>query len=322
MQPVRLALVGAGAMGANHARVVATEPGVELACVVDTEPGRARRLAERYGAAWNTDLAAVLDADGIIVATPPETHVGVALEVIAAGRPVLVEKPVATDPDSVAMLVEMSRRSHVPLMAGFVERFNPVVVAAREHLEIHGPLRHLVAVRHSPPNPRVSTGVVYDLLIHDLDLILHLGGAGEVRRVSGATWRPDHEGMEEIADCTLVMADGAVATASSSRVGQRKVREMRIVTPTVLMEVDLLRRTLTLYRHVTHGSTLDRVGYQAETVIDIPFVRQEGEPLTLQLRAFCRLVRGELDPDRVRDRLVAPHRAAHAVLAEADVTVA
>ncbi len=57
-------------------------------------------------------------------------------------------------------------------------------------------------------------------------------------------------------------------------------------------------------------------------MIDIPFVRQEGEPLTLQLRAFCRLVRGELDPDRVRDRLVAPHRAAHAVLAEADVTVA
>ncbi len=314
MAPVRIALVGAGTMGANHARVVAAESDVELACVVDVDAERARRLADHYGTEWNTDLAPALEADGVIVATPAETHVALALEVIAAGRPLLVEKPVATDPDSVEMLVEMSRRSDVPLMGGFVERFNPVVVAAEDHLAVHGPVRHIVAVRHSPPSPRVATGVVHDLLIHDLDLILTLGGRRRVRRVVASLWEPHPDASEEIADCTLTLSDGAIGTASASRVGQRKVRELRIVTPTVLMELDLMRRTMTLYRHVAHGATLDRIGYQAETVIDIPFVRQEGEPLALQLRSFCSLVRGDTDPEPVRASLVDPHRVARSVL--------
>ncbi len=322
MRPVRVALVGAGMMGANHARVVAAEPTAELACVVDVDPERARRLAADYDAAWNTDLGAALDADAVIVATPAETHIRVASTVIAGGRPLLVEKPVALDADSVAMLVAMSRRSGVPLMGGFVERFNPVIVAAREHLAVHGPVRHFVAVRHSPPSPRVATGVVHDLLIHDLDLMLHLVGSADPRRVTGAVWRPHPDAPEEIADCTVVLSDEALGTASASRVDQRKVREVRIVTPTVLMELDLLRRTMTLYRHVTHGATLDRVGYQAETVIDIPFIRQEGEPLALQLRSFLALVRGDADPEPVRSSLAAPHRLAHDLVAAALAGVA
>ena len=322
MDRVRIALVGAGMMGANHARVVTADPGSELACVVDVDPARARRLAEQYGAQWHTDLGAALDADAVIVATPAETHIGVASTVIAAGVPLLVEKPVALDADSVGMLVAMSRRSGVPLMGGFVERFNPVIVAAAEHLAVHGPVRHFVAVRHSPPSPRVATGVVHDLLIHDLDLMLHLAGTGEVGRVSGAVWRPRPEAPEEIADCTVVLGSGALGTASASRVDQRKVREVRVITPTVLMELDLLRRTMTLYRHVTHGATLDRVGYQAETVIDIPFIRQEGEPLALQLRSFVDLVRGDADPEPVRASLVAPHRLAHELVAATVAEVA
>ena len=322
MHRVRVALVGAGMMGANHARVVAAQPGAELACIVDVDGERARRLADEYDAPWSTDLAAALDADAVIVATPAEAHVGVASAVIAGGLPLLVEKPVAIDADSVAMLVAMSRRSDVPLMGGFVERFNPVVVAARDHLIVHGPVRHFVAVRHSPPSPRVATGVVHDLLIHDLDLMLHLAGVGEVRQVTGAVWRPHPDAPEEIADCTVVLSADALGTASASRVDQRKVREVRIVTPTVLMELDLLRRTMTLYRHVTHGATLDRVGYQAETVIDIPFIRQEGEPLALQLRSFLALVRGEADPEPVRSALVAPHRLAHELVSSATAAVA
>lgn len=314
----RVALIGAGVMGANHARVIAAEPGATLAVVVDVDADRARRLADTYGAGWNTDPAAALDADAVVVATPAETHVGVSLPIIAAGLPLLVEKPVAVDPESVEMLLEMSRRSAVPLMAGFVERFNPVVVAAREHLAVHGPVRHMVAVRHSPPSPRVVTGVVHDLLIHDLDLMLHLAEGRAVERVAGAVWRPHADAPEEIADCTVVLADDALGTASASRVDQRKVRELRVVTPTVLMELDLMRRTMTLYRHVAHGATLDRVGYQAETVIDIPFIRQEGEPLALQLRSFLELIRGDVDPEPVRASLAAPHRVAAEVLA-ADV---
>ena len=96
MHRVRVALVGAGMMGANHARVVAAQPGAELACIVDVDGERARRLADEYDAPWSTDLAAALDADAVIVATPAEAHVGVASAVIAGGLPLLVEKRYAT----------------------------------------------------------------------------------------------------------------------------------------------------------------------------------------------------------------------------------
>lgn len=300
-------------MGANHARVIHASPGASLKVVVDVVAERARRLAVEFGARWSSDPSALAECAAAVVATTAETHLQVAASLLEAGIPTLVEKPMATSSADTASLISLSCSGQVPLMPGFVERFNPVVMTLRQHLEVHGPLLHLVAVRHSPPNPAIETSVIEDLLIHDIDLALWLAGTPGVASVGGSLWSPGAGSVPEIADTTLVLQSGALATLSASRMDQRKIRELRVTTPTVLFEADLLRRTLTVYRHVAQGATLDRSGYQAQTVIDIPFVRQEGEPLALQLEAFLRLARGIDRPDLWLSGVEAVHEIAQRV---------
>lgn len=293
---LRVALVGAGSMGSNHARTIAMSADTVLSAVVDRDLNRAAEVADRFGAVASSSLEAALRSDAVVVATTAESHLEVASQFLEAGIPTLVEKPLALDPREVASMLSLAEVSGTPFMCGFVERFNPVVVAAREHLLMEGPPIHLVGLRHSPPNPRAVLSVVHDLLIHDLDLVFALTGELIAEPGAGTAWISPHTGFAEIADATLKLASGAVATVSASRAGQRKVREFRVATESALLELDLLRRTLTIYRHVSQEALRFASGYRAETVVDLPFVRQEGEPLALQLRHFVGLARGEVDP--------------------------
>ena len=101
-----------------------------------------------------------------------------------------------------------------------------------------------------------------------------------------------------------------MATLSASRTGHRKVRSVSITTPTALIEVDLLRHDVTLYRHRSHQQIGESLTYRADTTIDIPFVRHSGEPLTMQLGHFVDLIRGDADPALEMSRLFEPHRIA------------
>ena len=331
---LRLALIGAGRMGAHHARVVSQSPGVALDVVIDRDAGRAELVASLGGARHGTDCDLALGCDAAIVATNAETHSDVAATLLGAGIPLLVEKPLSPLLGEARLIVEASCRLGVPVSCGFVERYNPVVrTAERLMQEDFGPALHLVAIRHSPPpeaplkapdNPeaalkaldngdanRVQTGlsVVHDLLIHDVDLALRLSAGGWTGQAVGGIWASPWTATAEIADCTLLLSGGAVATCSASRMSQRKVRSLSVATERAMLELDLLRRTITVYQHVGHLTALDDAGYRAQTVMDLPFVREAGEPLALQLAHFLALVRGEADPDLERASLLGPHEA-------------
>ncbi len=296
-------------MGANHARIVAAHPEADLACVVDVDDQRARRLAAEVGAEASGELAAALRCDAAVVAVPNELHLPVATSLLEAGLPLLVEKPLATEPTDVAAIVAASRQADVALMCGFVERFSPAVQTAIGLVE-EAPL-HFVALRHSPPTPRIATSVVYDLLIHDIDLAFQFTGEDAGWTVSSSRWAPPGTAVDEIADCTLTFSNGMLATLSSSRASQRKVRSIVVATPNQLFELDLLRQDLTVYRHVHHEQVVGaRTAYRAETVVDIPFVRHAGEPLALQFSYFVDLVTGGTDPEVERRRLLPAHEVA------------
>ncbi len=301
---VPVLLVGAGA---RHARVLSESPRARLAGIVDPDD-RGRSLARDHGVPWACELDDAPDHRAAIVATPTATHLELAVRLLDVGTPALVEKPIAEHPDDVRTILAASERTGAPVTCGLVERFNPVVRTARDLLD-EAPI-HVVTMRHSPPNPRITTSVVFDLLIHDVDMVLGFCD-GELRSVSGAGWRPEPWKPAEIADATLAMDDGAVATVSANRWAQRKVRTVSISTSSTLVELDLVRHDITVYRHVRHE--LVRETYRAETVVDIPFVRDSGEPLKLQLDAFLDLVEGRADPAEERSTLLAPHEAAAAI---------
>ena len=317
----RIAVVGAGAMGSNHARSIAMNDGMELAAVVDLDGSRAGEVAGRFGAVAFASIEEALSAgriDGVVVATTTAAHFDAARETIERGVPVFVEKPITDVIDQTRRLVEMADRGNVPIMCGFVERFNPAVRTALGMID--EPMKHFMSVRHSPVNPRATASVVYDLLIHDIDLALAFHGRGsDMPFVSSVAWVPGGNAADEISDCLLKFDDGSIASLSASRQGQRKVRDVRIVTDTHLFEVDLLRVNVTVYRNVMQdvvqsGGTSS---YRAETVVDMPFVRHEGEPLALQMRHFRGLVLGEVDPAEERSTLMLPHLIADEAISSA-----
>lgn len=303
---LRIGLIGAGAMGALHARVLAQSTRADLAYVCDPD-AQGKELAQRFGVDWLPAFESS-DVDAVVIAAPTDTHLDLAFEVIEAGLPLLVEKPLADNHAMAARIVEESRAADVPLMCGFVERFNPTIMTAMEFVE--QPL-HITAVRHSPYAPRIRTGVTSDLLIHDIDIVLRLVGA-QPESVDGRLgyFHPQSErGSEDLAEALLQFPSGCVAACSASRISQRKIRSMSITDPDRLVEIDLLRQDITVYRHVANSAaTDDGLGYRQQTIIDLPVVIYRDEPLVAQLVHFCELIDGNGDAAAERASLLPPHR--------------
>jgi predicted dehydrogenase len=296
-------------MGANHARIIAGSGVAQLHVVVDLDPGAAERVAGRFDARAATSPEALAECDAVVVASPTEHHLASAMPLLAAGCPVLVEKPLANDPASVHALVGAARDAGVVLMCGFVERFNAAVVTGLQRLT--APPVSFHTVRHSPAAPRITTSVVSDLLIHDLDLVASALPGRRAVSVAAVLATPAGTSVVEQADAVVGWEGGPVANLSASRMGQRKVRTLSVTSGNELVEVDLLRQNVTVYRHVTHE--LVDGSYRSDTIVDIPFVRHAGEPLALQFEHFVALVRGDADREVELASLVVPHEIAFRV---------
>ncbi len=305
-----VALIGAGAMGSNHARTLALSQRCDFSVIVDRDAVRARAVAEMYGATAATEVEAALECDAIVVVTPTQAHIDVAAQILEAGKPALVEKPLAATLADTQRLLDIAEAKDVPLQCGFVERYNPAITTGFSLMD-EAPI-YVKAVRHSPPAPRITTSVVSDLLIHDIDLAIRCAYSHQVEHLSGDQWTPAGTTIAETADCIVRFSDGMIANLSSSRASQRKIRYFDIGLPHQLIQIDLLRRTISVYRHVRHEMG-DSGNYRAETVVDIPFVQHSGEPLALQLDHFLDVVEGKADHAAERATILAAHTVAFAV---------
>ena len=315
MSTPRIALVGAGTMGSYHARVVAASDRATLARVIDGRQEVGESVAAKYDAAWAPELADVNDIDAVIVAASTEAHDELARQVLAAGKPLLIEKPVVNSYERTQEILALSEAADVPILCGLLERFNPAVLTAR-HL-VDTPL-HVTSVRHSPYAPRIRTGVAWDLLIHDADLAISLlGGAPTTVTGSVGHFHPDSEtGAEDVATATLGFDGGQVAQLSASRIGQRKDRTLLIHELDRLVEIDLLRRDVTVYRHVSADAVdVDGRGYRQQTTIDIPELVTSREPLAAQFDHFVDLINGDADADAERRSIAPAHMVISSLLA-------
>ena len=262
-------------MGSTHARVIAESSVADLDVVIDVDPEAAKRVAGMYETVPSTNLADAFDCDGVIIAGSTAARMECVLPLLEAGLPMLVEKPFAPTLAELDRLLDISERRDIPVMCGFVERFNAAFLTALQTLD--GPVTHLLATRHSPPATRMTSSVVNDLMLHDLDIAQRVFGDIEGVLVGSACLRPPSSSWNEIADCTIAYGQQGVATLSASRMSQRKVRSLTIQTATKVVEVDLLRH--------------------------------HGEPLALQLEHFVDLIDGVADPDEERRQI----RPAHAL---------
>jgi predicted dehydrogenase len=303
-------------MGNYHARVIAQSESAELALIVDPDEVVGQKVADRYGCAWRPELGDTSDLNAIVVATPTECHTDVVLHALGSNVPVLVEKPVSNNLAETTEILATAESAQVPIMCGFVERFNPAVLTLRDLLT-EAP-SHVTATRHSPYAGRIRTGVAWDLMIHDIDTCLRLVGTEPISVRAGlGHFHPlsGEAGGEDVADAVLTFGSGEVASVSASRIGHRKVRSLSVTELNRAIEVDLLRRDVTIYRHVSHDSpSHDGLGYRQQTIIEIPELVSNREPLAAQFDHFLALLDGKVDMAGERAATLAAHRVIDQVM--------
>ena len=282
MSELRIGVIGCGVMGSNHARVAQQLGRARLAAVVDADTARAEVLAKPAGAIAASRIEDVLEhIDLAIIALPTALHLTAAMACIDAGVHMLIEKPIASTAEDGLKIVTAARAAGVMLAVGHIERFNAAIAELPRLLE--APV-HFTATRVNPYSPRISDGVVHDLMIHDLDIVAWLAGPERtVVDVSGVS-RTTRSDREDLAVATLRFDNGLTAMFETSRIAQQKVRSLEVVQEESVIVADLLRQDITIHRMSrTEYSTDDGVRYRQSSVIEVPFLDQRGEPLMREL---------------------------------------
>lgn len=312
--PVTLAVVGAGLIGRRHAALIAADPGARLIAIVDPAPV-AKSLAANLGAHWFPSLAAMIQEakpEGVIVATPNQLHVTHGLEAIAAGIPVLVEKPLA---DSVAegeKLVRAAEAKGVPLLAGHHRRYNPMIVKASEIIEsgrlgklvtLHGSFWLMKPDSYFEPAWRRAKGAGPILLnlIHDVDLFRAL--CGDIVSVQAMTSNAlrGHE-VEETATILLRFANGVLGTVTVSD-GVTAPWSWEMTTgenpayprqEQSCYQIGGTHGSLSLPQLEVWWNPSARGWWEPLARERVPYVPED--PLTLQIRHFCDVIRSRAEP--------------------------
>ena len=273
---LRVAVVGVGHLGRHHARILASLSGAELVAVVDTNRARADEVAAACGttAAYEArELAGRVDA--VTVAVPTESHLDVALPFLDAGIGVLVEKPMARSVDEANVMIAAAARSHAVLAIGHTERFNPAIAAARPLL----PDPRFIEVHRlgTFPERSLDIDVVFDLMIHDIDVVLSLVKS-EVEAID-AVGVPVLTGRIDIANARLRFANGCVANVTASRISRDRVRKIRFFQPSAYVSIDYAAQKVEMFR-------LERASGPKPTIEGGDVAVASEEPLKVELVDF------------------------------------
>lgn len=281
MSKLRIAVVGAGAFGRNHMRVIRSLPNAELAAVCDADAERATAAAAEFEtrALPLAELAGAVDA--AIVAVPTSVHAAVGCALLEAGIDVLVEKPIAPTLAEADVLIEAAARNGRILQVGHLERFNPAIAALAERISV--PLFFEIH-RLSMFTPRaLDVDVVLDLMIHDIDILLALTGKmPEEVRAAGISILSE---KVDIANVRLAFPGGCVANITASRVYTERVRKMRLFQPHQYISLDYHKQEA-----IAFSVSGDRqIGFD-------PFRITKAEPLALELAHFVQCVTDRTTP--------------------------
>ena len=284
--PLRIAVIGVGHLGRHHARLLGAIDGAKLVAVVDTQPDRAAVAAQPSGAHALADYRDLFgQVDAVTVAVPTELHHEIALPFLERGISTLVEKPITRTVEEADALIAAANASGATLAAGHTERYNPAVaavlplVSTPRFIEVH----RLGAF----PDRSLDIDVVFDLMIHDLDIILAMVKS-EVTAIE-AVGVPVLTDKFDIANARLRFATGCIANVTASRISKERVRKIRFFQPDAYISIDYAEQEVEGYR------LLRREGQRPEIQGGkLPVTREE--PLKRELTDFVRAVREKRRP--------------------------
>jgi predicted dehydrogenase len=283
---MRIAVIGVGHLGRHHARILSSLDGVELTAVVDVNAARATEIAEANRAQALNDARQLLGrVDAVTIAVPTAQHLDVAAPFLQHGIPVLVEKPMARTLTEADDMIAMAARAGVALAVGHTERFNPAVETARpllvdpRFIEVHR--------LGTFPDRSLDIDVVFDLMIHDLDVVLSLVKS-EVEAIE-AVGVPVLTGRVDIANARLRFANGCIANITASRISRDRIRKIRFFQPAAYLSIDYAAQKIEMWRLVKGNGPMPSIDGG-----EIPVGNEE--PLKRELQDFVDAVRGRRAP--------------------------
>lgn len=244
MKPIRTAVVGVGALGRHHARILSEFDDVELVAVAEPNVEAGRRAAGQCGTEWTPDYRDLFNrVDAVSIVVPTTAHRPVAVDFLQRRIPVLVEKPLARNVDEARQIVDVANEHGTLLQVGHIERFNPAMQAAAP---LCGTPRYIRAERLSPYSFRsTDIGVVHDLMIHDIDLILDLVRSPLARvEAFGVCLMGGHE---DCVQARLVFESGCIADLTASRVNPTARRAMQVWSNRGCVTIDFTTRAVSAY---------------------------------------------------------------------------
>jgi len=281
MQKIRVGVVGTGSIGKNHARVMSELPDVEFAAIYDADPATAAEIGTRLGVRAVSSLeefASLVDA--ATIATPTPSHFPVAKFLLEKGKHCLVEKPIAENTRDAKELADLARCLGLVLQVGHIERFNPVLRALESRLI---QARFIESHRLSPyPNRSIEIGVVLDLMIHDIEIVLHLVRS-PVKYVDAVGIAVLSKG-EDIANARIRFENGCVANLTASRISPEKMRKIRVFQNNAYLSLDYQNQTGEIHR--LEGGQIHRETVEIE----------KDEPLKREIAAFVQCSRAGAEP--------------------------
>lgn len=285
-RPLRTAVIGIGHLGRHHARLLASMPDTTLAAVVDTVPEKAAEAAALTGARACGDYREILDGiDAVVIAVPTELHREIAVPFLERGIAVLVEKPMSRSIADADDMLATARRSNAVLAVGHTERYNPAVstivplVTSPRFIEVH----RLSAF----PDRSLDIDVVFDLMIHDLDIILSIVGS-EVTSIE-AVGVPVLTAKYDIANVRLRFASRCIANLTASRISRDRVRKLRFFQPDSYLSIDYASQEVEGWRLVRRNGERPRIEGG-------PIPVERDEPLRRELADFVRAARTHTKP--------------------------
>jgi predicted dehydrogenase len=289
--PLRVAVIGVGHLGRHHARLLAGLPDVTLAAVVDTNTARADEIAAANRTQASYDYRDMLGRiDAVTVAVPTLIHHEIAVPFLEAGIPVLVEKPIARTLAEADAMISAARRAGVPLAVGHTERFNPAVAAARpvltdpRFIEVHR--------LGTFPERSLDIDVVFDLMIHDLDVLLSLVRS-RIESIE-AVGVPVLTGRVDIANARLRFANGCIANLTASRISRERVRKIRFFQPATYLSIDYATQKVDVWKLTGNGGPMPAIeGGEIAVANEEPLARELADFVDAIVRRRPPLVTGE-----------------------------
>ena len=326
---VRTAVIGAGKMGAIHAKVYAQLPQSDFISIVDVDSGKAKKLADKYNCISSDNCMDIIDkVDAVTISTPTVTHLELAKIFLENNIAVLIEKPLATNVEEGEKIVELAKETDTVVAVGHSERCNPVVQAIKR-LDIQ-PM-FIEAQRISPyPFRSTDVGVVLDVMIHDIDIILSLA-ASEVKKVDAAGVSVV-EDKEDICNARIVFENGCIANITASRLALKTERKVRVFSKQAYLSMDYFKKSgiiikadpniniVNLIRERKASGDFDMTTMNWPDLLHIEQLEiDDKEPVRLQQEAFLRAVMDrQYMPEVSAEEGLAALRCAEKILASVE----